>query len=181
MVLERQKNYTPEEILTHPSDTLNKQDRQKLYEAQKVAQLSCVLNTVQNGIEDISISLGEQHDTIPDVKVVVNQEYGTDELDVEVVSFTPYSEHEGIMRFLNRTKLNPVYAYPDDTLILCSVEIHVENPDRVSKRISEALCAKSQPHKIVMLFENDDEPYIAQVYPEYITMSNLVETDDIMI
>jgi hypothetical protein len=38
---------------------------------------------------------------------------------VEVVHFTEYSHKQGILKFLLKTKLSPVYAYPDEVALLC--------------------------------------------------------------
>ena len=179
MMLERARDYTPEEVLSlaysNGEEQLDKLDSQKLEEAQTAAMFVTALNTIQQGVEDIKINLGSRRDVLPDVKVVFTEreEKKKREMDIEVVKFHPRCEKEGLMKFLKRTKLNPVYAYPKNTLILCSIEMNVKNPTDVSLRISEALNVQTQPHQIVMMFERENEdPLIAQVYPEYEVYGN---------
>lgn len=178
MILERERSYTPVEILSHPysneDDHLDRLDKQKLTEAKIAAVFARAIGTIQNGIEDIRIELGDRRDILPDVKVTFTEEDEKDktgkrkkELDIEVVKFNKYSEREGIKNFLERTKLSPVYAYPEQTLILCSVDMNIKNPEKMAERIHNVLHRRNCPHRIVMIFENEEEPLVAEVYPEF--------------
>ena len=128
-----------------------------MYDEADFSMFAIDLIGIENQAPDIQISrLGDQGE-------VLDQEI------IEIVSFTGYSEREGFLAFLGRTKLRPCFAYPSETIILLNVEVSLKNPESAARRISEVLQnSENVRHQMFGLFRNCTKPFVAKLTPEYI-------------
>lgn len=170
-MLDRERLYDVSEILQiGERNTLSKRDAQQLYEGQVVAALVNTLNTIDpsNAIGNSHIRLMPVWEQAPDVQLI--GEDGKAQ-DVEVVTFNRYSENEGLMRFFARTKLSPVYAYPDGTIIVCHIGVPLKEPSKMGRNISYALHERARlRHEMFIYCDNLSEHtiYSARVCPGYV-------------
>jgi hypothetical protein len=169
-MLDRERLYEVNEILhIVERDNLSKRDAQQLYEGQVVASLVDTLSHLDpdNQMGNSHIRLMHPWERAPDVQLVGRDGKAQ---DVEVVTFTRYSENEGLMQFFKRTKLSPVYSYPAGTIIVCHVGIPLKEPARVGANISRALMERGRVrHEMFILCDNlpEDFVYSARIYPDY--------------
>jgi len=88
---------------------------------------------------------------------------------IEVVHFTEYSHQHGILNFLLKTKLSPVYAYPKEVAILChwlGVQSEV-NWERLHHEIS-AHCPNRNFYILVRTDKLAMKYQLVQIAPELI-------------
>lgn len=116
----------------------------------------------------------DEHDEIPDVRIG----YVTDDgkiipgNDIEVVSFTPYSENEGLDKFLKRTKFSGVYAYPPGTVLLCWVERPLKSATKTASQMAIILERNLSPDTVwkeIYLCNptSNGDYYLASLYPTF--------------
>jgi hypothetical protein len=172
--LDRERPYSPEEILGLSSQIFPSQDRKQLHEARIVAEMVRRYKHSTPTNEDQHILLVDTHDEIPDVRIAYVDGSGRylQILDIEIVSFTRYSESEGLEKFLERTKLSEVYAYPAGTVLLCWVELPLKEPQKAARQMAQTLQRRSQEldcWQSILLFNHSKAGnwYLAELYPAF--------------
>jgi hypothetical protein len=173
-MLNREKIYDTAEILQLSSspDPLCSRDAQQLYEAQVVASFLNTIDTLDTRHPHPHIlKLMPAWEKAPDIQIMDQDARGKTKkaYDVEVVTFTPYSAEEGLVKFFHRTKLAPYVAYPDGTLIVCHVNLPVKDPHRMGVNIHEALSNHNFPYSLYLYCNQTPDllQYTAQIYSDF--------------
>lgn len=175
MLLSPDRLYSPSEIITLAQNTpehLPHKERQQLSEAYAVALMALALETDPETFLEI-VDNDVEH--TPDVRLVKErQPRHRWWQDIEVVRFTRYSEPEGLIKFLLRTKLAPVNAYPEEMIFLCHIDIPLRDPVTAAWRLSNAfqryptLRQKiKNPLFVVLRGKGNSQQHIFRVFPFY--------------
>ncbi len=182
MILDREKLYSPEEILelsqNYRRGDLPSKDAQQLYEANIIAMLLSLTEKINNDQKKKKIKLTDHRDQIPDVIVAYLDSKGSEieSVEYEVVSFTPYSKKEGLLDFFKRTKLSPVYAYPQGTQLVCYIDMPIKAPQKMCKRMSAVLKGMDDdielPIYILCSQKQTSEKYAASIYPDFVELAS---------
>lgn len=126
--------------------------------------------------EEVFLESLSSREEAPDVKILGCQ--WNDILNemninyVEVVSWTEHADENCLGAFLERTKLNGVYDYQEETAILCLIEREMDYPhwQNLSERVSETMASNgrhSWPIFALNKVEGSAYQYrLVQLYPE---------------
>lgn len=175
MLLSPDRLYSPAEIILlaqNTSEILPSKQRQQLSEAYAVALMALA---VEQDPETWLEIVDNDVERTPDVRLVTDRRQRRHQRQaVEVVRFTQYSEPEGLINFLLRTKLAPVCAYPADMIFLCHIDVPLTDPTETARSLSEAFRRYAHlqgkiknPLYAVLRGKLDQQAYIFRVFPQY--------------
>lgn len=176
MLLSPDRLYTPSEIISlaqNTSEFLPSKQKQQLSEAYAVALMALAIDHDQENSLLKIVDNDIEH--TPDVRLLKDTTSKRARYqDIEVVKFTRYSEAEGFVKFLLRTKLAPVNAYPAEMVLLCHIDVPLTDPTFAARRLSGAFAKYAtlrqrikNPLFVVLRGKNDIQQYIFRVYPFY--------------
>jgi len=135
--------------------------------------------------EGVFLDPHSEREGVPDVEIIDCQRYEVLERKrmryVEVVTKNEHTGGECLSDFLERTKLNGVYDYPDRTAILCNVKRHLDYVDwqGLSREVCDVVESDDRHSWTVFALENrvdgaSFEHRVVELHPE--TRSNTFNT-----